>query len=319
MIISPEVLTILILNGLIVIFASISLIFAIKIALYWDIGSTTEYQYRLEKSSYLVSTVIKYIFSLKIPLFLFFIWTLDKTSNIITGAMCAVGVINSVDIGIYLMALKILNIYLFGVWLSIHSIDLKYEDLKYTKLKFQIYIFLYTLLILETTLIVKMFIGIDIDKIVSCCGTIFSSNSSKTLSVLLDIDQRVIVSLFILNYIALIFFYIKRVKYMFGVLNILFLITSIVSLISFFSTYIYELPTHHCPFCLLQKDYYYIGYILYTLLFLGTFYGVLTLIKEILNERVDRDYLKSILFNSLYFIVVFGYPILYFIKNGTTL
>jgi len=35
MIISPEVLTILILNGLIVIFASISLIFAIKIALYW--------------------------------------------------------------------------------------------------------------------------------------------------------------------------------------------------------------------------------------------------------------------------------------------
>jgi hypothetical protein len=319
MIISPEVLTILILNGLIVIFASISLIFAIKIALYWNINATSQFQYKLEKSSYLVSTVIKYIFFLKIPLFLFFIWTLDKTSNLITGAMCAVGVINSVDIGIYLMVLKILNIYLFGIWLTIHSIDLKYEDLKYTKLKFQIYIFLYILLILETILIAKMFIEIDIDKIVSCCGTIFTSNSSKTLGLLLNIDSKIIISIFIINYIALLYFYIKRIKYIFGILNILFLITSIVSLISFFSTYIYELPTHHCPFCLLQKDYYYIGYILYTLLFLGTLYGTLTLIKEFLKERADRDYKNSIIFNTLYFIIVISYPILYLIKNGTTL
>ncbi len=35
MIISPEVLTILILNGLMVLFASISLIFALRLALYW--------------------------------------------------------------------------------------------------------------------------------------------------------------------------------------------------------------------------------------------------------------------------------------------
>jgi hypothetical protein len=233
--------------------------------------------------------------------------------------MCAVGVINSVDIGIYLMVIKILNLYLFGVWLTLHYMDLGYEDLKYTKLKFKLYIPLYILLLIEIVLILKMFSGIDIEKIVSCCGTIFSSNSSKTLGLLLNIDQSIIVSLFIINYIALIFFYIKRVKYLFGIFNILFLITSIVSLISFFSTYIYELPTHHCPFCLLQKDYYYIGYILYTLLFLGTFYGVLTLIKEVLGEGVERDYKRSLIFNTLYFIVVVGYPIFYIIKNGTTL
>ncbi len=82
MIISPEVLTILILNGLIVIFASISLIFAIKIALYWDIDSTTEYQYRLEKRGYLVSTIIKYILSIKIPPFPIFLYgAIDQTSK----------------------------------------------------------------------------------------------------------------------------------------------------------------------------------------------------------------------------------------------
>jgi hypothetical protein len=38
---------------------------------------------------------------------------------------------------------------------------------------------------------------------------------------------------------------------------------SISSLITFISLYYYELPTHHCPFCFLQKEYGYAGYPLY--------------------------------------------------------
>ncbi len=223
--------------------------------------------------------------------------------------MCGAGVINSSDIGIYLMVIKIVNIYLFTIWANSTQYRIwGYENLKYTKLKFRLYMVLYILMVVEAYLIVQMFSGIDIDKIVSCCGTIFSSNSSNTLSTILNIDQTIIVSLFIVNYIALIFFYIKRVKYLFGILNILFLITSIISLISFFSTYIYELPTHHCPFCLLQSDYYHIGYILYTLLFLGTLYGLLTALKEILGENGDREYMVSLIFNTLYLLVVSAYP-----------
>jgi len=319
MIISPETLTILILNSIFLIFATISLYFAVKISLYWDINSTSKFQYRLEKSSFLVSTIIKYIFFLKIPLFIFFIWTLDKVSNLITGAMCAVGVINSIDVGIYLLIIKLVNIYLFGIWLSLNSIDLTYENLKYTKLKYRLYLVLYISLLVESILIVDMFMSIDIDKIVSCCGTIFSSSSSQLMGTILQVDNRVVALIFTVSFISIIYFYFHRKKYLFGILNLLYLIVSLISLISFFSTYIYELPTHHCPFCLLQKDYYYIGYLLYILLFLGTFYGVLTLIKEILKERVESDYKRSIFFNSLYFLVVWSYPIFYIIKNGTTL
>jgi hypothetical protein len=35
-----------------------------------------------------------------------------------------------------------------------------------------------------------------------------------------------------------------------------------------------ELPTHHCPFCILQKEYGYIGYPLYLLLFAGAILGM---------------------------------------------
>jgi len=51
-------------------------------------------------------------------------------------------------------------------------------------------------------------------------------------------------------------------------------IISLVSLISFISLYIYEMPSHHCPFCILQKEYHYIGYPLYATLLLGAVTGM---------------------------------------------
>jgi hypothetical protein len=48
----------------------------------------------------------------------------------------------------------------------------------------------------------------------------------------------------------------------------------IASLISFISPAIYELPTHHCPFCVLQKEYSYIGYLFYSTLLGGAVTGM---------------------------------------------
>lgn len=42
---------------------------------------------------------------------------------------------------------------------------------------------------------------------------------------------------------------------------------SLAAIISFISVYIYELPTHHCPFCIVMEEYGYIGYLLYLPLF----------------------------------------------------
>lgn len=51
------------------------------------------------------------------------------------------------------------------------------------------------------------------------------------------------------------------------------LILSVASVVSFISVYFYELPTHHCPFCLLQKDYHYVGYALYISLLPAGIFG----------------------------------------------
>ena len=79
----------------------------------------------IEKQSYLVATVIKYLFFLKLPLFIYFVFSLDLIANVIPGAMCAAGVVNATPYGYYLFILKIINLYLFGIWLAIHHYDMQ--------------------------------------------------------------------------------------------------------------------------------------------------------------------------------------------------
>ncbi len=316
MILIPEVLTILILNIIFMLFSAIAFFLSIKIFLKWDINSTSTLQYTLEKQSYLTATIIKYIFMIKVPLFLFFIFTLDKISNILTGAMCAAGVVDATDYGNYLFVLKIINLYVFAYWLALHSEDMKHENQPYTKAKFGFFIVAFFLFLSELIIEGVMFSSIDLDELVSCCGTIYSSSTGSYISQIFAMSPALLLGLFYGTFTLLfIFFFLKR-NYLFAISNIFFVLISIVTIITFFGTYIYELPSHHCPFCFLQSDYYYVGYLLYILLFTGTFYGVAAGFITTSEENRTKNYKKSILFNFLYVLLVSLYPIVYYIKNG---
>ena len=316
MILQPEVLTLMILNAIIAFFAIIAFILSVKIYLFWDIEATTKQQYQLEKQSYLNATIIKYIFMIKLPLFLFFIFTLDDISHLLTGAMCAAGVVNATKYGMYLLMLKIFNLYIFAYWLYLHFIDIKYENLPFTKQKSFLFIFAFFLLMIEIVVEYLMFSGIDVNKMVSCCGTLFSSSATSYISNLFTIPLPLLLAFFYGVYFLMLMTYFFQNRYLFAFLNFLFIFASIISLIIFFGTYIYELPTHHCPFCMLQKDYHYIGYLLYSFLYVGTFYGMMVGLSPF---YLQKNYKLSIIFNSFYTIIVTTYPIIFYIKNGVFL
>jgi len=319
MILIPEVITILILNFLFLLFSSIAFFLSLKIFFKWDINSTSTLQYTLEKQSYLTATIIKYIFMIKVPLFLFFIFTLDKMSNLLTGAMCAAGVVDATDYGNYLFVLKILNLYIFAYWLALHSEDMKHENQPYTKVKYGLFIVAFFFLISELIVEGIMFASIDLEEVVDCCGVIYSSSASSYISEIFAISPSILLTIFYINFIVIVLFYLIKNSYLFAISNIFFIIISIITLITFFGTYIYELPSHHCPFCFLQSDYYYIGYLLYILLYLGTFYGIATGFIKTQKKSKEDNYKKSLLFNLLYVTLVTLYPILYYIKNGVWL
>jgi hypothetical protein len=54
------------------------------------------------------------------------------------------------------------------------------------------------------------------------------------------------------------------------------LLVSVAAIISAFSLYFYEIPTHHCPFDILQGEYRFVGYPIYGLIAFAAFFGVLT-------------------------------------------
>jgi len=314
MILSPSIIAIMVLNTLFAFFALIAVVLSIKILKHWDIEATTKRQYRLEKQSYLAATIIKYIFILKLPLFLFFIYTLDSISNLLTGAMCGAGVVDATREGLPLLILKIANIYLFGLWLVLHYRDMSREELPYTKIKFGLFIIGFILLLSEIYLEVAMFEAIDVDKIVSCCGSIYSSSSTFYLSNLFTLSNSAVVIGFYGSFALMLLLYLLKNRYLFALANLIFLVVAITSLILFFATYIYELPTHHCPFCILQKEYYYIGYLLYILLFIGTFYGI----SLLATPQIKRFYI-SLIANTLYLLIVSGYVVWYYSINGVWL
>lgn len=315
MLLTPEVLGLLILNVIFAVFATIALYFSLKIFFNFDMNSTSKAQYTLEKQSYLSATIIKYIFAVKIPLFAFFIFTLDKISNVLTGAMCGAGVVDATEYGTYLIVLKIINLYLFAYWLKLHSEDMKDENLSYTKLKFGVFIVLFLFFMVEIILEGVMFSAIEIDKMVSCCGSIYSSSSTSSISNIFALKDWVLLTLFYGNYMLIVLFYFVKNRYLFALSNMTFIFVALISLIAFFGGYIYELPSHNCPFCMLQSDYYYIGYLIYLTLFVGTFYGI---VVALVTESV-KSYNISVIFNTLYVILLTVITVLYYLKNGVWL
>jgi hypothetical protein len=273
----------------------------------------------LENYSYLSATIVKYIFAIKVPLFIFFIFTLDKLSTIINGAMCGAGVVDATPYGSYLLLLKVLNLYLFAYWIVLNAQDVKLEVQPYVKAKFRLYIALYALLVAEIVLESVMFGAIDLDSVVDCCGVIYSSSSGTYIASVLAFSKILLLSTFYGLLLSLVVTYYFRVKYLFSLLNLLFVIISLITLIAIFGTYIYELPTHKCPFCFLQKDYNYVGYILYIFLFIGTFNGLVLSFIDFKREESEKFYRASIVFNLLYSATVTYYPVMFYVKNGVWL
>jgi len=312
MILSPEILTIYILDVLFLVFGSIAFYLSVKIYFKYDKYSSSKLQYTLEKQSYLASTIIKYILALKVALFLFFIFTLDKLSNVLSGAMCGAGVLDAMEYGNFLIVLKVLNIYLFAYWLLLNKDDTNQEQQPYMRLKFGLFTGLFFLLLVEILLEFYTFYNFETDKLVSCCGTLYSSSSTSMVSTLFAIDNAVLVSVFYINFALLVLFYFLKSKYLYALSNLTFIIVSIISLIMFFGTYIYQLPSHHCPFCYLQSDYYYVGYLIYTVLFLGTFFGLVVVFK-------DKFFKLSFVSNILFVLLVSGYVLVYYFVNGVFL
>ena len=255
-----------------------STIYGVQILRRWDIQSGSELQLILERKTYLISTLLTYLFGFQLLSLFLYIFTVDQLNTFFVGAMCAAGSLYANDFGYPALILKMINFLLPGLWLILNYADNQAYDYPLIKKKYSLLLILTPLIFAEMILQANYFLRLKPDIITSCCGTLFSSESSglvSEISVLPSIPMKVIFYLSMILTTASGFYYYRRNKggYLFSSLSAITFLTSIMAILSFISVYFYELPTHHCPFCILQKEYGYVGYPLYLTLFGGTILG----------------------------------------------
>jgi hypothetical protein len=279
MIINPAIIALVLGSMLITAFAFYALATALRILRHWDIRSGSEGQLALERKTYLISTIFSYLLGFELFSLFLFVYTAEYTHNIFVGAMCAAGSLNVNDYGYITLVLKVFTFMFCGVWMIINHADNRAHDYPLIRPKYKLLILLTVMIGLETFFQTNYFMGLRADVITSCCGTLFSEEAKSIAGELAGLPPYGTRIVFYLAVILTVRVGIHvlvtgRGATAFGLLAGVTTVVSLAAVLSFISVYYYELPTHHCPFCLLQKEYHYIGYPLYLSLFLAGITGM---------------------------------------------
>jgi len=251
----------------------------VRIIRNWDIRSGSELQLELERRTYLISMMMSYALGFQLLSLFLFVYTADTLSSLFVGAMCAAGSLKVNGFGYPALILKITNFLLSGIWLIVNSTDNKARDYPLIKIKYGMLLVIAPFLVAETIVQGVYLLGLKPDIITSCCGTIFSTDANTVVSGLIGLPRGLSQTIFYLSALVtlslgLIFYFKGKGAYAFSISTLISFLTALAAIISFISVYIYELPTHHCPFCILHAEYGYVGYLLYAALFLSVVSGL---------------------------------------------
>jgi hypothetical protein len=327
MILHPAIVALVLVSLLVTGMVLYSAFFGIGIVRRWDLQSGSEQQLVMERRTYLISTILSYVFLFQIGSLFLYIYTAESLHTRFVGAMCAAGSLNVNPYGYPAFLLKILNVILAGLWLIINAVDNRAFDYPLIRKKYAMLLILAPLIMAESVVQMLYFIQLKADVITSCCGSLFGltgvsvgtdiaaitpagaalkESIAQTLNasqitpgmilscceslfnwealtviatVLATMPVKVAMTGFYLCF-ALTFssgtvYYIKgKLGGLFAIAGGLFFLVACISFVSFISLYFYELPTHHCPFCVLQREYGYVGYLLYAALLAGVVSGL---------------------------------------------
>ena len=297
----------------------VAFVVSLKVLVKWDFESFTPFQFALERQSYLISTIIQFVFLLKFILVAYFIFSIDALAPLLPGAMCGAGVIKANEYGSYLLILKFFILFLLTLWLYVHFYDMRTKNHQWFKHKSWLFSLIFFFIVLELALDFGYFSNIDTHMPVSCCAALFGQlEGANPLPFGLSVPLLLV--LFYLLYILIILTLKNGYTMLYIIANILFIFIAYYSVVYFFGTYIYQLPTHKCPFCMLQPEYYYVGYLVWASLFMGTYIGLSDAVSMFWLKKTkmrSQDLVVGLL--SIFVLLCTAYVAVYYLRNGVLL
>ena len=297
----------------------VAFVVSLKVLVKWDFESFTPFQFALERQSYLISTIIQFVFLLKFILVAYFIFSIDALAPLLPGAMCGAGVIKANEYGSYLLILKFFILFLLTLWLYVHFYDMRTKNHQWFKHKSWLFSLIFFFIVLELALDFGYFSNIDTHMPVSCCAALFGQLEGA-IPLPFGLSVPLLLVLFYLLYILIILTLKNGYTMLYIIANILFIFIAYYSVVYFFGTYIYQLPTHKCPFCMLQPEYYYVGYLVWASLFMGTYIGLSDAVSMFWLKKTkmrSQDLVVGLL--SIFVLLCTAYVAVYYLRNGVLL
>jgi hypothetical protein len=275
----PGILALLVASGIVSLLLAAAGWQGFRILLGWDLRSGSEVQLDLERRTYLVSTLVANALLIQILSLFLFIFTAEGLHNQFVGAMCAAGSLAVNAYGYPTLLMKVATCLLAGVWLVLHRADTQGYDYPLIRPKYLLLLVLVPLVLTETWLQLSYLTGLKADVMTSCCGSLFGQGRQGFAAELAGLPLWLMQPVFWGTFAALLaagflLLRFRRGAGLFAGLSLAYLFVAVAALISFFCLYIYELPTHHCPFCLLKREYGWVGYPLYATLLGGAIAGL---------------------------------------------
>ena len=294
----------------------------VELLRHWDLSCSSERQLRLERRTYLLSTLVGFVFATQVVALLLFVFNADRMSSLFVGAMCAVGTLKVNGFGFPALFAQIVIFFAASSWLVINRVDNLACDYPLVKIKYGLLLALLPLLMLSAALQLGHFLDLRANVITSCCGSLFSEDAGGLFGDVAALPPQPTMIVFYATLAIAVGAALAYCRsggdlvsrrgggdlvsrryggYLVALCSVAAFVVAIAAIVSFVSLYIYEHPNHHCPFCVLKPEYHFQGYWLYLPLFIGSAAGLgvgaiepfarfpsLTLIVPALGRRLAR-------------------------------
>lgn len=266
--------------------------FAARLLRQWDLGSGAESQIALERMTYLVSTLVAFVLALQAASLVLFAFNADRMAPLFVGAMCAVGTLNASVWGFPALWAKMVLFFAAFVWLVLDAVDNRTRRYDLIRVKYAALLLLAPFVVVEAALQALYFLDLKADTITSCCGQVFGEGKPDLGGDLAALDPRLALALLAAALVAGVGLAVAAPRHRaaacgLGLAAVAVFGLALAAIVAVVAPYVYELPHHHCPFCILKREYGHVGFLLYLPLFVATGAGLATGVLAGVAPRIE--------------------------------
>ncbi len=234
----------------------------------WNPADAGEAQVRLERDTWLFPPLAAFALALQTLALPLFLLDADRAAALLPGAMCAVGTLRASALGFPALFTHLALVLLGSVWLALHRIDARTPGAPLARPLAALLGVLAPLQAAVLGLQAAFYADLDPARVTSCCQTLFDPATGTAAGGLAAWAPGRALPAFIgalLLAAALAFACLRKpaLGLWAALAGLAAAAVACAGITSFLGPYVYELPGHHCPFCLLQPEYARVGWLLY--------------------------------------------------------